>query len=175
VALGLSAAEGPVVDPAAVRHFFNITRTVYDGFAFVHEARDASRTCLEWEGRFQGNPVSGATILSYSDSGLIREIQLYTGRTGRSSPSPPSSPNASRHRDERHASRAANGRPLLWGWTCRTARRARAGMATPDPAWWPGPADYEHHVMPGQPAAGNHVSHADDRRLCRRGNVRQQA
>jgi hypothetical protein len=28
-------------------------------------------------GGFQGNPVSGATILSYSDGGLIREIQLY--------------------------------------------------------------------------------------------------
>jgi len=65
------------VGPAAVRHFFNVARTMYDGFAFVHEAWDASWTYLEWEGRFQGNPVSGATILSYSDSGLIREIQLY--------------------------------------------------------------------------------------------------
>jgi hypothetical protein len=77
VALSLSAAEGPVVGPAAVRHFFNTTRAMYDSFAFVHEARDASRTYLEWEGRFQGNPVNGATILSYSESGLIREIQLY--------------------------------------------------------------------------------------------------
>jgi len=77
VALSLSAAEGPVVGPAAVRHLFNVTRTMYDGFTFVHEARDASRTYLEWEGGFQGSPVSGATILSYSESGLIREIQLY--------------------------------------------------------------------------------------------------
>jgi hypothetical protein len=77
VALSLSAAGGPVVGPAAVRHFFNITRTMYDGFAFVHEGRDAGRTYLEWEGGFQGSPVSGATILSYSESGLIREIQLY--------------------------------------------------------------------------------------------------
>jgi hypothetical protein len=30
-----------------VRHFFNITRTMYDGLAFVHEARDASRTYVE--------------------------------------------------------------------------------------------------------------------------------
>lgn len=50
---------------------------MYDSFAFVHEARDASRTYMEWEGRFHGNPVSGATILSYSENGLIREIQLY--------------------------------------------------------------------------------------------------
>jgi hypothetical protein len=77
VALSLSAAEEPAVGPAAVRHLFNTTRTMYDSFAFVHEARDATRTCMEWEGRFQGNPVSGATILSYSESGLIREIQLY--------------------------------------------------------------------------------------------------
>ena len=77
VALGLSAAEGPVAGPAAVRHLFNTTRTMYDGFAFVHEARGDSRTYLEWEGGFQGSPVSGVTILSYSQSGLIREIQLY--------------------------------------------------------------------------------------------------
>jgi hypothetical protein len=77
VVLSLSAAEEPVLGPAAVRHFFNTTRTMYDSFAFVHEARDASRTYMEWEGRFQGNPVSGATILSYSEHGLIREIQLY--------------------------------------------------------------------------------------------------
>ena len=85
VALSLSAAEEPVVGPAAVRHFFNTTRTMYDSFAFVHEARDATRTYMEWEGQFQGNPVSGATILSYSESGLIREIQLYhrTLRIGR--------------------------------------------------------------------------------------------
>jgi hypothetical protein len=77
VALSLSTAEEPVVGPVAVQHFFNITRTMYDSLAFVHEARDACRTYLEWEGRFRGDLVSGATILSYNDSGLIREIQLY--------------------------------------------------------------------------------------------------
>ena len=77
VTLSLSAAEEPVVGPRAVRHLFNTTRTMYDSFNFLHEARDESRTYMEWEGRFQGKPVSGATILSYSESGLIREIQLY--------------------------------------------------------------------------------------------------
>jgi hypothetical protein len=77
VALRLSVAEEPVVGPGVVRHFFTTTATMYDSFAFVHEARDASRTYMEWEGRFQGNPVSGATILSCTESGLIREIQLY--------------------------------------------------------------------------------------------------
>ena len=62
---------------AAVRHFFEITRTMYDDFAFVHEARDPRRTCMAWQALFQGNPVSGATILSYSEGGLISEIQLY--------------------------------------------------------------------------------------------------
>jgi len=77
VALSLSAAEEPVVGPAAVWHFFNTTRTMYDTFAFVHEARDASRAYMEWEGRFKDNPVSGVTILSFTDSGLIRAIALY--------------------------------------------------------------------------------------------------
>lgn len=53
VALSLSVAEEPVVGPAAVRLFFNTTRTMYDSFAFVHEARDASRTYMEWEGDFR--------------------------------------------------------------------------------------------------------------------------
>jgi hypothetical protein len=77
VALSLSTAEEPVVGPGAVRHLFEITRTMYDDFAFVHEARDPGRTYLEWQALFQGNPVSGATILSYSEGGLISEIQLY--------------------------------------------------------------------------------------------------
>jgi hypothetical protein len=77
VALSLSAAEEPVVGPAAVWHYFNTARTMYGSFAFVHEARDASRTYMEWEGRFQDHPVSGVTILSHDESGLIREIQLY--------------------------------------------------------------------------------------------------
>jgi hypothetical protein len=77
VALSLSTAEEPVVGPAAVRHFFEITRTMYDDFAFVHEARDPGRTYLEWQALFQGNPVGGATILSSSEGGLISEIQLY--------------------------------------------------------------------------------------------------
>jgi hypothetical protein len=50
---------------------------MYDSFACVHEARDPSRTYMECEGRSQGDPVSGATILSYSEDGLIRQIQLY--------------------------------------------------------------------------------------------------
>src|SRR5258708_14046123 len=77
LALGLSAAEEPVVGPAAVRHFFNITRTMYDGFAFVHEARDASRTYLEREGRFQGSPASGSTLLSYTGRRPTHGIPLY--------------------------------------------------------------------------------------------------
>jgi len=77
VALRLSAAEDPVVGPAAVWHFFNTTRTLYDNFDFVHETRDAGRTYMEWAGRFKGNPVNGVTILALSESGLIREIELY--------------------------------------------------------------------------------------------------
>ncbi|WP_328603398.1 alpha/beta hydrolase [Amycolatopsis sp. NBC_00345] len=77
VTLRLSAAEEPVVGPAAVRHFFTITQTMYDSLAFVHEARDANRTYMKWEGQFQNKPVSGVTILSYNESGLIREIELY--------------------------------------------------------------------------------------------------
>jgi hypothetical protein len=77
VVLSLSAAEEPVVGPAPVWHFFTTTRTMYDSFAFVHETRDASRTYLEWAGRYNDNPVSGVTVLSFSESGLIREIELY--------------------------------------------------------------------------------------------------
>jgi hypothetical protein len=50
---------------------------MYDHIVFVHEIRSSTRTCLEWDGVFQGKSISGATILVYDASGAIERIRLF--------------------------------------------------------------------------------------------------
>jgi hypothetical protein len=50
---------------------------MYDAISFVHEMNAGSRTCLEWEGSFQGKVVAGTTILSHDPTGAIESIRLY--------------------------------------------------------------------------------------------------
>lgn len=77
VALVTSVASDRIVGPVDVRHFFNATRTMYDAIGFTHETSEGSRTCLEWQGTFQGRDVAGVTILCRNDQGLIDAIQLF--------------------------------------------------------------------------------------------------
>ncbi|MFS2140072.1 nuclear transport factor 2 family protein [Duganella sp. Dugasp56] len=77
VVLETSAGDGAVRGAAAIRRFFDATRAMYDGIAFVHETSAASRTVLEWEGVFRGAPIAGATILAYDGEGRIAGIHLY--------------------------------------------------------------------------------------------------
>lgn len=77
VALVTSVASDRIVGPVNVRHFFDATRAMYDVIGFVHETRAGSRTCLEWQARFQGRDVAGVTILRRNDQGLIDAIQLF--------------------------------------------------------------------------------------------------
>jgi hypothetical protein len=48
-----------------------------DAINFTHEMSSESRTCLEWEGKFQGKDIAGTTILALSVNGAIESIQLY--------------------------------------------------------------------------------------------------
>jgi hypothetical protein len=50
---------------------------MYDAINFTHETNSASRTCLEWEGKFQGKNIAGTTVLAFDENGLIESIQLY--------------------------------------------------------------------------------------------------
>ncbi len=50
---------------------------MYDAISFTHETRAGSRVCLEWEGRFQGADIGGATVLWFDTDGAIKSIQLY--------------------------------------------------------------------------------------------------
>jgi hypothetical protein len=77
VALVTSVANGAIVGPVGVRHFFDATRAMYDSIAFVHETSAGSRTCLEWKGTFQGRDVAGITVLCRNRQGRIEGIQLY--------------------------------------------------------------------------------------------------
>ena len=50
---------------------------MYDRISFVQEMRSVARACLEWEGVFQGQSISGATILAYDARRAIERIRLY--------------------------------------------------------------------------------------------------
>jgi hypothetical protein len=75
--LDASVASAPIVGASAIRAFFAATRAMYDEIAFVHETRSGARTHLEWEGRFAGREIAGATILVHNADGAITSIRLY--------------------------------------------------------------------------------------------------
>jgi hypothetical protein len=77
VVLDASVASAPIVGAGAIRAFFDATRTMYDEIAFVHETRSGARTHLEWEGRFGGREIAGATILVHNAEGAVTSIRLY--------------------------------------------------------------------------------------------------
>jgi hypothetical protein len=67
----------PLLGVKVIYDFFRTTRSMYDHIGFVHEIRSSTRTCLEWDGVFQGESISGATILSFEASGAIERIRLF--------------------------------------------------------------------------------------------------
>jgi hypothetical protein len=67
----------PLVGARVIHEFFNATRLMFERIAFIHETRSTSRTCLEWDGVFQGRDISGATIIAYDVHGAIEHIRLY--------------------------------------------------------------------------------------------------
>jgi hypothetical protein len=77
IVIDTSIATQSIVGPVDLRNFFDASRTMYDVINFTHETRSASRTCLEWEGKFQGKDIAGTTILAFDANGVIESIQLY--------------------------------------------------------------------------------------------------
>jgi hypothetical protein len=77
IIIDTSIATRSIVGPVDLRSFFDASRTMYDAINFTHETRSGSRTCLEWQGKFQGNDIAGTTILAFDDNGAIESIQLY--------------------------------------------------------------------------------------------------
>ncbi|MFJ3762658.1 nuclear transport factor 2 family protein [Streptomyces sp. NPDC090080] len=75
--LDLSVADEPLVGPAAIREFFNTTRTMYDSIGFSSETSTAGKTFLEWQGVFQGVDVAGVTVLTLDARDLIESVALY--------------------------------------------------------------------------------------------------
>jgi hypothetical protein len=77
VTLEATALAIPLRGVESLHNFFLTTRSMYDRIAFVQEMRSKSRVCLEWEGVFQGNEISGATLLTYDSTGTIERIRLF--------------------------------------------------------------------------------------------------
>lgn len=77
VELESSVGRSSIVGVVNLRHFFDATREMYEAIGFVHETSSGSRTVLEWEGRYRGAPIAGATILTRNADGAIEHIDLY--------------------------------------------------------------------------------------------------
>jgi hypothetical protein len=77
VVIDTSIATRSIVGPVDLRAFFEASRTMYDDIHFTHETNSGSRTCLEWQGKFQGDDIAGTTILAFDATGVIESIQLY--------------------------------------------------------------------------------------------------
>ena len=77
VRLEASVVNIAIVGVERIRAFFDATRAMYDQIAFVHETHSATRTYLEWAGRYGGREVFGTTILVRDAAGLIEGIRLY--------------------------------------------------------------------------------------------------
>jgi len=77
VVLDASVMAGPITGAADIRRFFDATRVMYDVIAFTSEISAGWRTCLEWEGKFEGRDVAGVTILNRNVTGAIESIRLY--------------------------------------------------------------------------------------------------
>ena len=77
VVLDASVLSTPIVGAVAIRAFFDATRAMYDQIAFVHETHSDMRTHLEWDGKFGGRDIAGATILAHNAEGAIESIRLY--------------------------------------------------------------------------------------------------
>jgi hypothetical protein len=67
----------PLLGVDAIYDFFRASRSMYERIAFVHEIRSAARACLEWQGVFQGEKISGATILTFGAGRAIERIRLF--------------------------------------------------------------------------------------------------
>jgi hypothetical protein len=77
VVLDTSIASRSIVGPAGLWHFFEASRAMYDSIRFSHETSAGSRTCLEWDGKFEGRDIAGTTILAFDGTGAIESIQLF--------------------------------------------------------------------------------------------------
>jgi hypothetical protein len=75
--LHASVLNAPCIGVEPIAAFFAVTSGMYDRLAFIHETKDSSKICLEWEGKVFGEDVAGTTILTRNDAGLIESVQLY--------------------------------------------------------------------------------------------------
>ena len=75
--LEASVLTTPVVGVAAIRAFFQATRSMYERITFTRESRSERQTYLEWVGEYRGRRVVGTTILTGDAAGAIKRIRLF--------------------------------------------------------------------------------------------------
>jgi hypothetical protein len=76
--LETSVMNGSCVGVDAIGSFFAATTGgMYDSLKFTSETVDGARTYLEWEGKFLGKDIGGATIVTRNEAGMIESVRLY--------------------------------------------------------------------------------------------------
>lgn len=75
--LQTSALSKAVVGPTLIGAFFTATSTMYENFVFTAETVDGAKTYLEWDAIHGGKPITGITILTRNETGLINNIKLF--------------------------------------------------------------------------------------------------
>ena len=61
--LHASVLNAPCIGVEPIAAFFAVTSGMYDRLAFIHETKDSSKICLEWEGKVFREDVAGTTTL----------------------------------------------------------------------------------------------------------------
>ena len=77
VTLETAVTRDVLKGPAAIRSYFNATKTMFQSIAFKSRVSMQGKTYLEWNGVYNGRSMSGVTILGMKGDGRINEIEVY--------------------------------------------------------------------------------------------------
>ena len=80
--LQASVLSESLLGVSALRAFFDATRSMYDTFAFTAEHRVGPQTWLDWQGVYDGHPISGVTLLVADSRRLIANVRIYCAPLG---------------------------------------------------------------------------------------------
>jgi len=75
--LEASVLAQSIIGVTDIHAFFEVTRHMYERIDFISEHRASAWTCLEWQGKYRGLPLAGATILISDGQGAIKRVLLH--------------------------------------------------------------------------------------------------
>lgn len=77
VVLEAATLMRPIHGREQVMRVMGIASGIYDSLVFTHEAKNGSRTYLEWEAAFGGVDLRGVTVLTTNDAGEVVSAAIH--------------------------------------------------------------------------------------------------